>query len=134
MQIFRVTVNGKVFDVTVEDLTQARNIDEPLATQAAATAEKAVAEGPTSAPASAAPSQSVTVSAGEKPVTAPLSGTVLAIKVKPGETVAYGQVLLTLEALKMENEIVAPEAGVVKGLFVEAGTSVKIGDVLLTIG
>ncbi|HYH03200.1 MAG TPA: biotin/lipoyl-containing protein [Bacillota bacterium] len=130
MQIFRVTVNGKAFEVTVDDVAQTKNI-ESSGTQAAATAEKVVAEAPAPVPVAATPA---TVGADEKPVTAPLSGTILSIKAKPGETVKYGQVLLTLEALKMENEIVAPADGVVKAFFVQEGNSVNLGDVLLTMG
>ena len=130
MQIFRVTVNGKAFEVTVEDVAQSKSI-ESSGTQAAATAEKVATEVPAPAPAPvAAPA---TIGAGDKPVKAPLSGSILSIKVKPGLAVKYGEVILTLEALKMENEIVAPEDGVVKEIFVQEGTAVNLGDVLLTL-
>lgn len=128
MQIFRVTVNGKAFEVTVEDVAQSKSI-ESSGTQTAATAEKVAADVPTPPPV-AAPA---TIGADEKPVKAPLSGSILTIKVKPGQAVKYGQVILTLEALKMENEIVAPEDGVIKEIFVQEGTAVNLGDVLLTL-
>jgi biotin carboxyl carrier protein len=129
MQNFRVTVNGKVFEVTVEDM----GAEAPARTkeQMAAVTEESI---PAPAPMEASPAKTpAALSEGDKPVNAPLSGTIMAIKVKPGDQVKYGQVLLTLEALKMENEIVAPEAGVVKEIYVQAGSAVKVGDLLATL-
>jgi biotin carboxyl carrier protein len=66
------------------------------------------------------------------PVTAPMQGTVLKINVRPGEQIKKGQVLLILEAMKMENEISAPEDGTVEDVAVSGGSSVKLGQTLLT--
>ena len=66
-------------------------------------------------------------------MTAPLPGNVLAINVKPGESVKAGQTLLLIEAMKMENEVVAPCDGVVKQLAVSKGALVATGDTLLVI-
>ncbi|HEX3047694.1 MAG TPA: biotin/lipoyl-containing protein [Bacillota bacterium] len=129
MHHFRVTVNGKAYDVNVEELGQDKAQIVPPQLQSAAVAESAKTQPPVSLP-NAGP---VSIEAGDKPVVAPLSGTILAIKVNPGDQVKYGQVLLILEALKMENEIVASEAGTVKGIFVQAGSSVNVGDVLLSL-
>jgi biotin carboxyl carrier protein len=122
MQYFKVSVNGKTFDVNVEEV-QSGAAPAPVPTQLAPAQ---------SAPVQAAPAP-VAVGADEEPIKAPLGGTIMAIKVKPGETVKEGQVLLTLEALKMENEIVAPQAGVVKDVYAQSGATVNVGDILLTL-
>ena len=67
------------------------------------------------------------------PVTAPMPGTVLEVKVKPDDKIARGQVLIVLEAMKMENEIVAPKDGTIGVLKAVKGSPVRAGDVLLTI-
>jgi biotin carboxyl carrier protein len=125
MHKFRVTVNGKVFDVSVEETGSAKSEVTTLASQAAPTAvQPAVAS---------APVKEAVLGSGEKPVEAPLSGSILELKVKPGDRVTFGQVLLTLEALKMENEIVAPQDGTVKDIFVQKGSMVSVGDILLSL-
>jgi biotin carboxyl carrier protein len=67
-------------------------------------------------------------------VVSPLAGTVLKIEVSVGQTVANGDPVLVLEAMKMESVIVAPTAGTVKSIDVAAGSSVQEGQLLLTIG
>lgn len=121
MQNFKVTVNGKVYDVTVEEGTK---------TAAPAAAAAVSAPAASAAPAAVKPAA---VEAGDVPVNAPLAGAILSVKVKPGDAVKYGQVLLTLEALKMENEIVAPQDGVVKDILVSTGATVNVGDTLVTL-
>ncbi|HEY8345354.1 MAG TPA: biotin/lipoyl-containing protein [Bacillota bacterium] len=123
MQYFKVTVNGKTFDVNVEEI---QNGAAPASPAPAGQAPPAPAPVQTA-------SAPVAVGAGEEPIKAPLAGTIMAIKVKPGEEVKEGQVLLTLEALKMENEIVAPQAGVVKDVYAQSGATVNVGDILLTL-
>ena len=66
-------------------------------------------------------------------VTCPLPGTVVAVKVKEGDSVSAGQTLVVLEAMKMENNIDAEKAGVVKSVNVQAGATVMEGEVLLVI-
>lgn len=122
MQNFKVTVNGKVFNVSVEEGGAA---SAPVAAAPAAVAAPAAAAAPAV--------QQTTVSAGETPINAPLAGTIMTIPVKPGDVVKSGQVILTLEALKMENEIVAPADGTVKSIAVSIGTSVNVGDVLAVL-
>lgn len=141
MQSYKVTVNGRVFEVTVEETGQGQSPETPVtqqvppaqATQAApaAAASSTVAEKASSDPGTPAPAA---VGAGETPIEAPLSGTILSVLVKTGDAVKPGQVLLTLEALKMENEIVTPTAGIVKGIFVQSGDAVSVGDIMLIIG
>ncbi|NLP31416.1 MAG: biotin/lipoyl-binding protein, partial [Clostridiales bacterium] len=66
-------------------------------------------------------------------VEAPMPGTILDILVKVGDVVEDGQVLLMLEAMKMENEIMAPQAGTVDSIQVAKGDSVNTGDVLISL-
>jgi oxaloacetate decarboxylase alpha subunit len=82
---------------------------------------------PVAAPASAHPA------AGGRPVPAPLAGTVVQVKVKPGDTVQRGGLILILEAMKMETELRSPEAGLVVAVAVKAGDSVQVGQPLLTL-
>ncbi len=128
MYNFRVTVNGRNYDVSVKEMTPG---NEPVVLQPQP--QPAVEAVPVQTLQPAAVNEPATLDAGDKPVVAPLSGAIVSLKVKPGEQVKYGQVLLTLEALKMENEIVAPEAGTVKAIFIQNGSSVNVGDVLLTL-
>jgi 3-methylcrotonyl-CoA carboxylase alpha subunit len=69
----------------------------------------------------------------EHVLTAPMPGRVLAVLVAEGETVRKGQVLVVLEAMKMEHAVKSPRAGVVAGLAAEAGKMVGLGDVLLDV-
>ncbi|HZX46742.1 MAG TPA: biotin/lipoyl-containing protein, partial [Clostridia bacterium] len=71
--------------------------------------------------------------AGAQTITAPMPGTVLDVKVKEGQSVKQGDVLVILEAMKMENEIFAPADGTVASVNVSAGASVNAGDVLVSL-
>ncbi|VAN61660.1 oxaloacetate decarboxylase [Klebsiella quasivariicola] len=85
----------------------------------------------TAAPVAAAPA--VAPAGAGTPVTAPLAGTIWKVIVSEGQTVAAGDVLLILEAMKMETEIRAAQAGTVRGIAVKAGDAVAVGDTLLTL-
>ena len=118
MKNYRITVNGKTYEVTVEE------------TGAVAPAAPAAPVAQTAAPASpAAPS----VPAGAEKVTAPMPGTVLAVKVSVGQSVKKGETVVLLEAMKMENEIPAPRDGVVASIAVNKGASVQSGDLLISL-
>ena len=120
MKRFNVTVNGKVYDVAVEETTGS-GAPAPVAVPAPAPA-------PTPAPAPAA-----SAGAGEK-VTAPMPGTILDVKASNGQSVSKGDVIMILEAMKMENDIVAPCDGTITSILVKKGDSVQSGDTLATVG
>lgn len=123
MKRFNITVNGKAYDVAVEEL------DASSAPAAPAAAAPAAAP----APAPAAPAAAPAAGAGEK-VTAPMPGTILDVKVAVGDSVTKGQVIMILEAMKMENDIVASCDGKITSVLTSKGSSVNSGDALATIG
>uniref|UniRef100_UPI0040576F43 biotin/lipoyl-containing protein n=1 Tax=Alistipes sp. TaxID=1872444 RepID=UPI0040576F43 len=125
----RVTVNGTKYDVEIEGgKVSAPKKPHVVAVPQAATDISVTPKTPIATkPAAAAPA------AGGLKVACPLPGTVLSINVKEGDTVAAGQTLLVLEAMKMENNIDAERGGVVKQVLVSAGATVMEGDVLLVI-
>ena len=127
---YKVTLNGRTYEVEVE-AGKAMLLDEyeAIAPAAPATAP-AAAPAPVAAP-SAAPAASL--AAGE-PVKAPMPGVVLKVQVQQGQAVKAGQVLVILEAMKMENEIMAPCDGTVKQVLVNKGATVNSGDPLVVIG
>lgn len=118
-----VTVNGVEYKVEMEN-------EMPAAVpQAAAPAAK-----PAPTPVAAAPAPVVAKPAGEgKPVTSPLPGVIIEVSVKEGDTVAAGQKVAVLEAMKMENEIQSDRAGVVTKINVAKGDSVLEGAAIVTI-
>lgn len=126
--IYKVTLNGKIYEVEVEKgeaVIQAEyEAALPQATPVAATQEVATA-APTAAPVATAPA-----SAGANSVTAPMPGTINAVKVTSGQQVKKGDVLFILEAMKMENEIYADKDGKVGQVFVQKGASVSTGSPL----
>lgn len=127
---YKVTLNGKTYEVEVEH-GKAVLLDEyeALAPVPAAPVAAAPAAAPTAAPAPAAP---VNLAAGET-VAAPMPGNIIRVDVKQGDTVKAGQILVILEAMKMENEIVAPKDGTVAQLVTSKGSVVDTGDPLVVI-
>jgi biotin carboxyl carrier protein len=120
MKNYRITVNGKAYDVAVEEVGAGA---VPVAT-----VPVAAPAAPVAAPAPAAPA-----AAGSVTVNAPMPGKILSIKANVGAAVKKGEVILILEAMKMENEVVAPEDGTVASINVAAGDSVEAGDTLATL-
>ncbi len=114
MKKYRVNVNGTVYEVELEEITGAA--------PAAAAPVAAPAVAPAAAPAG-----------GEK-VCAPMPGTILSVNVSNGSAVKKGDVLMILEAMKMENEIMAPCDGTVTSVAAAKGAAVESGALLCTIG
>ncbi len=122
----KVTVNGTPYEIEVQSNTL-------LKPKPAKTAHVAPATYSATAPVSPAKiDQSAPVS-GASPLKSPLPGVILDVKVREGEEVRAGQLLMILEAMKMENNIDAHKAGVVRRIEKRQGDSVLEGDVLLTI-
>ena len=115
MKKYRVTVNGTAYEIELEELTGAA----PAPAAAAAPA-------PAAAPAAAAP-------AGGEQVTSPMPGNILVVNVAAGDTVKRGQVLMILEAMKMENEIMCPCDGKVVSVNTSKGATVESGTLLCVI-
>ena len=107
MKNYTITVNGNVYDVTVEE----------------------GGAGSAAAPKPAAQ----TGAAGAVKVNAPMPGKILSVKASAGQAVKKGEVIMILEAMKMENEIVAPQDGTIAGINVSAGDSVEAGAVLASL-
>ena len=121
MKKFHITVNGNAYEVDVEEMGAAAPAAAPAP---AAQAAPAPAAAPAAAPAPVA---------GGTDVTCPMPGTIVDIKVQPGDAVKQGQVLLVFEAMKMENEIMAACDGTVAAVYVNKGESVDSGKVLLSL-
>lgn len=123
---YKVTLNGKTYEVEVEH-GKAVLLDEyeALAPAPAVSAPVAVPETP------AAPAP-VNLASGET-VSAPMPGNIIRVDVKEGDKVISGQVLVILEAMKMENEIVSPKDGTVAQVVTSKGAVVETGSPLVVI-
>lgn len=113
MKNYTITVNGKVYEVTVEEGFTGQG-------------EK----GGTSPAPAAAPKAAA---AGSVKITAPMPGKILDVKISVGQAVKKGDVVMILEAMKMENEIVAPQDGTVASVQAAAGSAVEAGDTLASL-
>lgn len=123
MKSYTITVNGTAYDVTVEE-----NGASGSAPQTSAPARTAATKT-ASAPKKAAPSGAQ----GSVKINAPMPGKILAVKANVGQAVKKGDVIMILEAMKMENEITAPSDGTIASMNVNQGDSVESGDVLATL-
>ena len=128
MKTYTITVNGNVYDVTVEE-------GGAVATAPVAAAPVAAPKAaPAAAPKAAAPKAAAPAGAqGGVKVNAPMPGKILGVKVSAGQAVKKGDVLVVLEAMKMENEIVAPQDGTVASVNTSVGEQVEAGAVLATL-
>lgn len=129
----RITVEGKVYDVTVEELTEAGHA-APLYPSIAGTgaSTSVVTSGPLTAPPAVAPAAPTTLQSGDK--ISPLGGVVESLDVAVGQTVAEGDKVAVVEAMKMKTPIYAHRSGTVTHIAVKPGDPVEAGHVLLTIG
>jgi len=126
MRKFNITVNGVAYEVEVEEVKDGA---APVAAAAPAPVKAAPAKAPAAAP---VPAAKAPVAAGAQ-VKAPMPGTILDVKVQQGASVKKGDVLMVLEAMKMENEIMCPQDGTVAQVNVSKGASVNSGDVLCVL-
>ena len=142
MKHYTITVNGVAYEVTVEESTGSNksfnHIQQPSISQAASQA--VAAQQPVATPQpqpqpveTKNESKPVNTVAGNLKIEAPMPGKILAIKTSIGQTVKRGDVVLVLEAMKMENEIVATESGVVASINVAVGDMVESGSLLVTL-
>lgn len=123
MRHYRVNANGTSYEISVEEITA----EEAKKSAAPAPSAPAPVPAPAPAPASAPASEGATT------VSSPMPGTILSVSVSAGSTVKKGDILMILEAMKMENEIMAPCDGRVASVGVQQGASVKTGDMLCVI-
>jgi glutaconyl-CoA decarboxylase len=130
---YRITVDGSSYEVEVEELGsgavstgKAESASAPVAAPKAQQAPAAKAKKEAPAPAA--------VSEGTETVDAPMPGKILKVAVQPGTEVKEGDLLLILEAMKMENEIFSPAAGKVTEVRAHEGDSVNTGDTLVVLG
>jgi len=124
---FKVTVNGREYDVTVLELTAGATAATPVAAPVGAVAGSAATSTPAAVPKTAAPA------AGAGDEVAGMGGVVVEVDVKVGQTVAVGDRLLVLEAMKMKTPVTASRAGQVTRVLVAPGDAVEGGQPLLTI-
>lgn len=118
MKSYTITVNGTAYDVTVEETAGGSVASTP--------AKKA-------APAKKAPAKAASGAQGSVKVEAPMPGKILSVKASAGQAVKKGDVIMILEAMKMENEIVAPQDGTIASINANEGASVEAGNVLATL-
>lgn len=110
MKKYKISLNGKVYEIEVEEITENTIEEKP---QAKSKTFPKLVEG--------------------ENINAPMPGTIISIKVKEGQIVKAGELLIVLEAMKMENEILSPKDGKVESIKVSEGTNVALGDILITI-
>ncbi|MBF8438129.1 acetyl-CoA carboxylase biotin carboxyl carrier protein subunit [Halanaerobiaceae bacterium Z-7014] len=127
---FKITVEGKTYEVEVEELG-ATSSSNPSPAQPAQKSERV--QAPASKKSAAGAKKQQPAATGGGVVEAPMTGKIIDVKVSKGEEVSQGDLIVVLEAMKMENEIYAPAAGEVTEIMVAAEDSVDSGDPLLKI-
>jgi biotin carboxyl carrier protein len=134
MKHYTITVNGNTYEVSVEE-NNGVPVATPAPVQRVAPAPVAPAQkaAPAAAPAPAPAPQASSGTVGNIKVSSPMPGKILSLKAAVGQSVKKGEVILILEAMKMENEIVATDDGTIASINVTAGQSVEAGDLLATI-
>ena len=128
---YKVTVDGTAYVVEVEDLGAS---SAPAASPSASAPAAAAPVAATPAPAAAPTPKPASVPAGGVTITAPMPGKILKVLVSAGQSVKNGEMIILLEAMKMENEIFATADGKITDIRVGNGDAVNAGDVLVVIG
>jgi biotin carboxyl carrier protein len=124
---FRITVDGRQYDVTVDDLTEGGSLLYPQPGSMTVPA-------PSAAPAAAAPTPAAAAAAGPGDVLSTMGGVVDAVRVAVGQAVSEGDEILIVQAMKMNMPILAPRAGTVLNVAVKPGDAIEPGQILATIG
>ena len=132
MKKYNVTVNGITYEVEIEESGVAASAPAASVATPASVPAPAPAAAPAPAP-EAAPTPAPAGTKGSISVLAPMNGTILAVKVNPGDSVKKGDAVVILESMKMENDIPAPEDGVVASVEVKKGDVVNADAVLVTL-
>jgi len=123
MKSYRVRVNGKSYEVDVEEVAE----------KVAAPVDPSKPAAPAQKPATA-PVQAFPAAAGDEVITSPMPGKIVSVEVKQGQAVKEGDLIFILEAMKMENDILCGRAGTVKEIHVTGNAQVNTGDILAIIG
>ena len=133
MRKFMINVNGNSYEVEVEEVTEGGVVSRP--STPATKVVPAAAAGPKApaAPVAKAEKKELVVSQGQEVIEAPMPGNIWKIVAKEGDEVKAGDILLILEAMKMENEILAPRDGIVSSINTTEGSAVNTGDKLVVI-
>ena len=131
MKTYTITVNGTAYHVTVEE--GATSLASTPVIPVTPVVQAATAPVVVATPPPAPVERPVSGEKGSKTVEAPMPGKIISIAAKVGQTVKKGEVLLILEAMKMENEITATEDGIIASIEVSAGNSVNPGQILVTL-
>lgn len=136
MRKFLVTVNGNSYEVVVEEIDGVARIQPPPAATSISAPAPVAPLTPAKAPAEKAPAATAAASApaGSEKILSPMPGNILSVSVEVGQSVKVGDVLLLLEAMKMENEIPCTVNGKVLQIAVAKGSVVNTGDLLVVIG
>ena len=130
---YKVTLKGKTYEVEVNQ-GEAMILDEYEAIAPAAPAAAPADPAPAAAAPAAAPAPAAKQAVSGEQVVSPMPGTIVKVNVKEGQSVKNGDVLVVLEAMKMENEIMAPHDAKVLQILVDTGTKVDSGMPLLVLG
>lgn len=126
MKNYTITVNGTAYDVTVEETNGSGAALSQYPSMPAKRTAAPIPEAP-------APKASASVTAGSVTVAAPMPGKILGVKAAAGQAVKKGEVIVILEAMKMESEIIAPQDGTIASVHVATGDTVEAGAVLATL-
>lgn len=130
MKFYTITVNGNTYEVSVEENN---GVSYAAPTPAPKVAPTPAAPVQKAAPAPAPAPKAASGADGSTKLSSPMPGKILSVKASVGQAVKKGDVILVLEAMKMENEIVATNDGTVASINVSAGQSVEAGDLLATL-
>lgn len=131
---YKITVNGKLYDVSVEEVGEILGgVQASKTISTFVNTDNANTNNNNEKQTSNKPQDSIPIDENAISIKAPMPGTILSFNVSVGDTVSEGQVLVILEAMKMENELVSPASGKVKSIHVEKGSSVVENQIILQI-